>query len=208
MDARAFPWTDHGWRRPRFRDLAIYELHVGSFSPEGGFAGVTARLDHLAGLGVSAVELMPVADFPGACNWGYDGVLPYAPDSRYGRPEDLKALVQAAHARGLMMFLDVVYNHLGLAGDLLALFSKRYFRPARTCPGGRTFNFDGDDARTRRHRLSHASQRAAELGADLEIGQCALAADEIDQRRDLALVLQHLGHGRLQIAATPSSLDR
>jgi malto-oligosyltrehalose trehalohydrolase len=143
IDPAAFDWQDEDWRGRPWEDAVFYELHVGSFSPEGSFAGVTARLDHLAGLGVSAVELMPVADFPGACNWGYDGVLPYAPDSRYGRPEGLKALVQAAHARGLMMFLDVVYNHFGPEGNYLHGYAPAFFSDHRATPWGRPINFDG-----------------------------------------------------------------
>ena len=105
IDPAVFAWQDATWCGRPWEEAVIYELHVGTFSPEGTFTGVTQRLDYLVELGVTAIELMPVADFPGARNWGYDGVLPYAPDSRYGRPDDLKALVQAAHARGLMVLL-------------------------------------------------------------------------------------------------------
>ena len=113
IDPSAFAWRDAKWCGRPWEEAVIYELHVGTFSPEGTFNGVSQRLDYLVELGVTAIELMPVADFPGSRNWGYDGVLLYAPDSRYGRPEDLKELVQAAHERGLMILLDVVYNHFG-----------------------------------------------------------------------------------------------
>ncbi|HMA12307.1 MAG TPA: alpha-amylase family glycosyl hydrolase, partial [Steroidobacteraceae bacterium] len=117
IDPAAFDWHDGAWRGRPWEEAVVYELHVGTFSPQGTFAGVAARLDYLAELGVTVIELMPVADFPGARNWGYDGVLPFAPDSRYGRPDDLKTLVQAAHAKGLMVLLDVVYNHFGPEGN-------------------------------------------------------------------------------------------
>jgi maltooligosyltrehalose trehalohydrolase len=95
----------------------VYELHVGTFSPEGTFAGVEKKLDHLAELGITAIELMPIADFPGKRGWGYDGVLQFAPESAYGRPEELKSLIAAAHRRGIAVMLDVVYNHFGPEGN-------------------------------------------------------------------------------------------
>ena len=108
-----------GWRGRPWDEAVVYELHVGTFTPEGTFRAAIDKLDHLVELGVTAIEIMPVADFPGRRNWGYDGVLPYAPDAAYGRPEDLKALVDAAHERGLMVLLDVVYNHFGPEGNYL-----------------------------------------------------------------------------------------
>ncbi len=125
----------------------IYELHVGTFSPEGTFRGVENRLDALVDLGVTAIELMPVADFPGTRDWGYDGALLFAPDSQYGRPEDLKALIDAAHARGLMVLLDVVYNHFGPEGNYLYVYAKRFFDAERHTPWGAAINFDGKDSR-------------------------------------------------------------
>jgi maltooligosyltrehalose trehalohydrolase len=148
VDPGAFDWQDGGWRGRPWEEAVIYELHVGSFTPEGTFAGVEGHLDHLAALGVTAVELMPVADFPGAHDWGYDGVLPFAPDSRYGTPEDLKRLVQAAHARGLMVFLDVVYNHFGPEGNYLHAYAPPFFNPAHHTPWGPAINFDGPRCRT------------------------------------------------------------
>ena len=100
-------------------------MHVGAFTPHGGFAAVQQKLDYLLDLGITAIELMPVADFPGKRNWGYDGAYLFAPDSRYGRPNDLKALIDAAHKRGLMVFLDVVYNHFGPEGNYLNLYAPR-----------------------------------------------------------------------------------
>src|SRR5436853_3538756 len=128
--------------------MVFYELHVGTFTTEGDFAGVQERLDHLADLGVTAIEIMPVADFPGRRNWGYDGVLPYAPDSSYGRPEDFKALIDAAHARGLMVLLDVVYNHFGPEGAYLHALAPEFFTDRHKTPWGAAINMDGADART------------------------------------------------------------
>jgi malto-oligosyltrehalose trehalohydrolase len=142
IDPRAFDWPDDGWRGRPWHDAVIYELHVGSFSPTGDFAGVATRLDHLQALGVTALELMPIADFPGARNWGYDGVLQYAPDSRYGRPEDLKALIAASHARGLMVLLDVVYNHFGPSGNYLHRYAAPFFTERHHTPWGAAIDFD------------------------------------------------------------------
>src|SRR5947207_4077254 len=127
IDPTAFAWDDAPWRAPPWPEAVIYELHVGAFSPEGTFAGVAARLEHLARLGVTAVELMPVAAFPGTRGWGYDGVLPYAPQGSYGTPQELKALIASAHRHGLAMLLDVVYNHFGPAGHYLHLYTPQLF---------------------------------------------------------------------------------
>lgn len=151
----AFEWPDGSWRGRPWEEAIVYELHVGTFSPEGTFAGVEARLDYLAGLGVTAVELMPVADFPGKRGWGYDGVLPFAPDTAYGRPEDLKRLVAAAHARRLMVFLDVVYNHFGPDGNYLHVYAKRFFTERHHTPWGAAINFDDTGSRTVRDFFIH-----------------------------------------------------
>ncbi|MGM0632654.1 MAG: malto-oligosyltrehalose trehalohydrolase [Pseudomonadota bacterium] len=139
----AWHWRDTQWRGRPWEEAVLYELHVGCFSESGDFAGVRARLDELVELGVTAIELMPVADFPGARNWGYDGTFLFAPDSRYGRPEDLKALVDAAHARGLMVFLDVVYNHFGPEGNYLPVYAPAFFSERHVTPWGAAINFDG-----------------------------------------------------------------
>lgn len=151
VDSGSFTWQAPRWTRPPVKGRVLYELHVGTFTRRGTFCSAVDRLDHLVKLGVNTIQLMPVADFPGRWSWGYNAISPFAPARSYGAPDDLRTLVDAAHSRGLAVVLDVVYNHLGLAGDLLALFSKRYFRPARACPRGRTFNFDGDDARSVRN---------------------------------------------------------
>jgi len=145
IDPRSFSWRDGSWRGRPWEETVIYELHPGAFSPQGGFAGIVERLDYLVELGITALELMPVADFPGQRNWGYDGTLLFAPDRTYGRPEDLKMLVQAAHARNLMVFLDVVYNHFGPEGNYLHVYAREaFFNDQRRTPWGAAINFDGE----------------------------------------------------------------
>lgn len=143
VDHGRFEWTDGAWEGRAFDgESLVYELHVGTFSPEGTFAGVGDRLDHLADLGVTHLELMPVAEFPGRWGWGYDGVALWAPREAYGGPEGLRRLVDACHARGLAVLLDVVYNHLGPAGNHLARFGP-YFTDRYATPWGEAVNFDG-----------------------------------------------------------------
>jgi maltooligosyltrehalose trehalohydrolase len=155
VDPGAWQWCDAGWRGRPWEETVIYELHVGSFTPQGGFAGVQGKLDYLTQLGVTAIELMPVADFPGARNWGYDGAYLFAPDSQYGRPEDLKALVDAAHARGLMVFLDVVYNHFGPEGNYLHIYAPQFFTQHHRTAWGTAINFDGQHSETVRQFFVH-----------------------------------------------------
>ena len=146
IDPAAFVWTDQAWAGRPWQEAVLYELHVGAFSPTSDYAGVRARLDYLRSLGVTAIELMPVADFPGQRNWGYDGALLYAPDASYGRPEDFKRLVDAAHQHGLMVFLDVVYNHFGPEGNYLHCYAPDFFHADRHTPWGAAINFDGPQA--------------------------------------------------------------
>jgi malto-oligosyltrehalose trehalohydrolase len=143
IDPGAYEWSDEAWPGVPAARLVFYELHVGTFTPEGTFAAARGRLDHLVDLGITAVELMPVADFPGRRGWGYDGVLPFAPESSYGRPEDLKALVEACHRRGLAVFLDVVYNHFGPEGNYLHVYARPFFTTRHATPWGAGLNFDG-----------------------------------------------------------------
>lgn len=145
IDPACYSWNDGACRGRPWEDAVIYELHVGTFTPRGTFLGAIERLDWLVELGVTAIELMPVADFPGARNWGYDGVLLYAPDSSYGRPDDLKALVDAAHARNIMVFLDVVYNHFGPEGNYLPLYAP-IFTERHATPWGAAVNYDADES--------------------------------------------------------------
>ena len=142
IDPGAYRWSDTGWRGRRWEEMVIYELHLGTFSGSGDFAGAISRLDDLVALGVTAIELMPIAQFPGRRNWGYDGVQLYAPASAYGRPEDLKALVEACHARGLAILLDVVYNHFGPEGNYLHVISPDFFTERHRTPWGAAINYD------------------------------------------------------------------
>jgi malto-oligosyltrehalose trehalohydrolase len=141
VDPRAFAWTDGDWRGRPWQEAVIYELHVGTFSQEGTYRGVEAHLDRLADLGITAIELMPLADFPGARNWGYDGVLPFAPDAAYGTPAELKSLVAAAHARNLMVLIDVVYNHFGPEGNYLHRIAQPFFTERHKTPWGAAIDF-------------------------------------------------------------------
>ncbi|HEY2336000.1 MAG TPA: malto-oligosyltrehalose trehalohydrolase [Burkholderiales bacterium] len=135
----AFDWDD--WKGRPWEEAVIYELHVGCFSNEGDYGGVEKRLSHLKSTGITAIELMPLADFSGKRNWGYDGVLPYAPDSAYGRPEELKRLVRAAHRAGLMVFLDVIYNHFGPKGNYLQRYAPQFFTERHRTPWGAAIDF-------------------------------------------------------------------
>jgi maltooligosyltrehalose trehalohydrolase len=155
IDPACFEWADDDWKGRPWEEAVIYELHTGAFSEAGNFAGVEAKLDYLARLNVTAIELMPVNDFFGKRNWGYDGVLPYAPDSSYGRPEDLKQLVQSAHSKGLMVLLDVVYNHFGPEGNYLRLYAPQFFTHRHKTPWGDAINFDGEDSRVVRDFFIH-----------------------------------------------------
>jgi maltooligosyltrehalose trehalohydrolase len=149
VDHHEFAWTDEGFQAKPLASALIYELHVGTFSQEGTFDGVIEHLDHLVQLGVTHVELMPVADFPGKFGWGYDGVNPFAPRNEYGGPQGLKRLVDACHARKLAVLLDVVYNHMGPSGNYLPKFGP-YFTDRHHTPWGDALNFDGphsDDVR-------------------------------------------------------------
>ena len=143
VDPTTFRWTDSRWQSRPVRDLIVYELHTGTFSPEGTFGGIRARLPYLRDLGITAIELMPVADFAGDRGWGYDGVALYAPSRAYGTPDDLRALVNAAHRHGLSVILDVVYNHLGPEGAYLPAFTEQYFTDRHQTPWGAAINLDG-----------------------------------------------------------------
>ena len=142
LDHGAFSWTDQRWQAKPLSSAIVYELHVGTFTPQGTFIAAIDKLDYLVDLGVTHIELMPVAEFSGTHGWGYDGVDLYAPHHAYGEPDDLKRLVDATHARGLAVILDVVYNHLGPAGNYLARFGP-YFTQRYATPWGQALNFDG-----------------------------------------------------------------
>ena len=145
VDHTAFEWTDSGWQAPPLASAIIYELHIGTFTAEGTFDSAIARLDHLARLGITHIELMPVCEFPGERGWGYDGVDLYAPHHVYGGPTGLKRLVDAAHGKGLAVLLDVVYNHLGPVGNYLGQYGP-YFSHRHHTPWGQAVNFDGAES--------------------------------------------------------------
>jgi malto-oligosyltrehalose trehalohydrolase len=138
IDPRAYAWRNAAWRGRPWPETVLYEVHVGAY---GGFKGVMNELLRLKELGITAIELMPINDFPGERNWGYDGVLPYAPDASYGTPQELKALIDSAHDLGLMVFLDVVYNHFGPDGNYLSLYAPQFFREDHQTPWGPAIDF-------------------------------------------------------------------
>jgi malto-oligosyltrehalose trehalohydrolase len=144
VDPLAYEWRHPDWRGRPWCQAVLYELHVGAL---GGFRAVARELPRLADLGITGIELMPIADFPGRWNWGYDGVLPYAPDATYGTPDDLKALIDVAHESGLMVLLDVVYNHFGPEGNYLGLYAPCFFRSDVTTPWGRAIDFRRKEVR-------------------------------------------------------------
>ena len=167
IDTAAFRWTDENWHGLSREGLALYELHTGTFTAEGTFEAALDRLDYLRDLCVTAIELMPVADFPGERNWGYDGVSLYAPSRAYGGPDGLWKLVNAAHARGLGVILDVVYNHLGPDGNYLRAFSPYYFTDRYSTPWGEALNYDGDHSRlVREYVLQNAEYWLREYHID------------------------------------------
>jgi maltooligosyltrehalose trehalohydrolase len=140
IDHRSYRWRAGDWRGRPWQETVLIETHVGTFTPEGSYRAMIEKLDHLARSGITALELMPLADFSGKRGWGYDGVLWYAPDSAYGRPEDLKTLIDEAHLRGLMVFLDVVYNHFGPEGNYLSRYAPNFFTEAHT-PWGSAIDY-------------------------------------------------------------------
>jgi maltooligosyltrehalose trehalohydrolase len=144
IDPAAYVWQQTDWRGRPWEETVLVEVHVGLL---GGYRGVIERMTEYAALGITAIELMPLGDFSGKRNWGYDGVLPYAPDSAYGRPEDLKALVDAAHGHGLMVFLDVVYNHFGPDGNYLHAYAEDFFRDGVQTPWGPAIDFEREQVR-------------------------------------------------------------
>jgi maltooligosyltrehalose trehalohydrolase len=144
VDPGSYHWRNRNWRGRPWWEAVIYELHVGLL---GGFTGVARDLSRLANLGITAIELMPIAEFPGTRNWGYDGVLPFAPECSYGSPDDLKGLIDAAHNHGLMVFLDVVYNHFGPDGNYLHLYAPEMFRTDLSTPWGPAIDFRRKEVR-------------------------------------------------------------
>lgn len=147
VDHARYDWRQTGWTGRPWEEAVIYELHIGTFTPEGTFRAAANRLAHLRDIGITAIEIMPVAHFAGNRGWGYDGVLHYAPHKAYGTPDDLKALIDAAHGLGIMVLLDVVYNHFGPAGNVLPRVAPPFFHPERHTPWGAALAFDEEPVR-------------------------------------------------------------
>ncbi len=167
IDPSAFTWTDDRWRGRPAGDRILYELHIGTFTPEGTFEAAAAKLETLRDIGVTVIEIMPVADFPGSRNWGYDGVCLFAPSRAYGHPDDLRRFVDRAHRLGLAVEFDVVYNHLGPEGAYLPAFNTAYFTSRHSTPWGCAVNLDGPSSvMVRRFIIDNAAHWVREYHAD------------------------------------------
>jgi malto-oligosyltrehalose trehalohydrolase len=206
IDHASYRWRATDWRGRPWQETVAIETHVGTFTPDGTYRAMIGKLDHLVTTGITALELMPLADFAGRRNWGYDGVLWYAPDSVYGRPDDLKALIDEAHLRGLMVFLDVVYNHFGPEGNYLGRYAPGFFTEAQT-PWGSAIDYRVPQVRAfaienalywlREYRFDglrldavHAIPELGEISMlhDLSVAVGKLAAET---RRHIHLVLEN-----------------
>jgi maltooligosyltrehalose trehalohydrolase len=167
IDASTFDWPERAFVPVPYHEAIVYELHVGTFTPEGTYAAAAQRLDHLVDLGVTAIELMPLSEAPGTRNWGYDGVLHYAPSHRYGTPDDLKRFIVAAHERGLAVLLDVVYNHFGPQGNYLHRYAPQFFSGQLKTPWGAGIDYasPGNDA-VRRYAIDNACYWLSEYAFD------------------------------------------
>lgn len=205
-----FPWTDSEWKGLSIEDYAIYELHIGTFTPEGTFDAAVEHLDYLKQLGVTAIEVMPIAQFPGHRNWGYDGVYPFAVQSTYGGPAAFQRFVNAAHSKGLAVILDVVYNHLGPEGNYLSQFGP-YFTDRYKTPWGQAINFDGDDsAEVRSFFVQNAVQWMTEFHVDalrLDAIHGIFDNSEIHILRELGEVVKASAQGRLVHLIAESDLN-
>lgn len=206
VDHNAYPWSTSEWRGRPWEEAVFLETHVGAFTQGGTFLDMIAKLDHVATTGFTAIELMPLADFSGRRNWGYDGVLWYAPDSSYGRPEALKTLIDEAHKRGLMVFIDVVYNHFGPEGNFLHQYASKFFRSVKT-PWGDAIDYSLPEVRAfaiqnALHWLENfrfdglrldAVHALAEPGGALLLDQLSQAVGSLAERsnRHLHLVLEN-----------------
>lgn len=155
VDPAAFTWSDAAWSGRAWEEVALLEVHVGTATPEGTFTALAGKLERFRDAGLTAIELLPIADCPGARNWGYDGVLPFAPNAAYGTPADLKHLIDRAHGLGLMVFLDVVYNHFGPDGNYLPVYASKFFTDRHQTPWGAGLNFDGDAGEAVREFFIH-----------------------------------------------------
>ena len=145
VDPSTFAWPDDAWQGRPWNEHVFYELHIGTFTPEGTYVAAGKKLDYLAELGVTAIELMPLAEVPGTRNWGYDGVLPYAPTHNYGTPDELKAFIAAAHGAGLAVYLDVVYNHFGPEGNYLHGYAPTFYTERHKTPWGAAIDVEAEE---------------------------------------------------------------
>lgn len=190
VDPETWPWSDHGWSGRPWEQAVIYELHVGTFTPQGTFKAVADKLDYLLSVGVTAIELMPITEFPGRRNWGYDGVLLFAPESSYGTPDDLKYLIQTAHNKGIMVFLDVVYNHFGPEGNYLHHYAPAFFTDQHHTPWGAAINFDAQHSHwVRQYFIHNALYWLQEFHVDglrLDAVHCIFDATSPDILEELA----------------------
>jgi maltooligosyltrehalose trehalohydrolase len=206
----AFPWKRHAWPAPDLRHMVLYELHVGTFTKEGTFDAAIGRLEELRDLGITAIELMPLAQFPGERNWGYDGVFAFAVQSSYGGPNGLKRFVDAAHATGLHVILDVVYNHVGPEGNYLPLFGP-YFTDLYHTPWGPAVNFDGAESdEVRRYFIESALQWIDEFRIDgLRLDAVHAIHDRSAQPflRELAAAVRHRAEERARRAVVIAESD-
>jgi len=214
VDPDAFAWSDESWTGLAFNEYVIYELHVGTFTPEGTFDGVIKKLDHIKSLGVTAIEIMPVAAFPGDRNWGYDGVSLYAVQASYGGPEGFKRLVNAAHRAGLAIVLDVVYNHLGAEGNYLREFGP-YFTDRYRTVWGDAINYDGETSQqVRKYIIENALYWIREYHIDglrLDAIQAIYDSSKTHIIKELARNVQEFARGanrKIAVIAESDQNDR
>ena len=215
VDPTDFEWKTEDWNGRPWHEYVLYELHPGLM---GGFRGIQDHLPELERLGVTAIELMPVADFPGRHNWGYDGVLPYAPDRAYGTPDELKSLVDAAHSLGIAVFLDVVYNHFGPDGAYIHVFARKFFRDDIHTPWGAAIDFRRPEVRDffiqntvywlKEYRLD--GLRFDAVGAiseeDFLFDLARIARGQIEPGRHIALVVEN-EHNRVPLIGGAPRFD-
>jgi maltooligosyltrehalose trehalohydrolase len=167
IDPRAYEWNDPAWIGRPWAETVLYEAHVGTATTEGTYASFARRIDQLAAIGITAVELLPVSQWRGDRNWGYDGVLPFAPASAYGAPDDLRALIDRAHALGVMIIMDVVYNHFGPSGNYLHSYASSFFTERHLTPWGAAVNFDGEESEhARSYFINNALYWVREFNVD------------------------------------------
>jgi maltooligosyltrehalose trehalohydrolase len=212
IDPATFEWSDAGWRGALMTNAIMYELHVGTFTPEGTWRAAAEALPQLADLGISILEIMPVADFPGRFGWGYDGVNLFAPTRLYGRPDDFRAFVDRAHQLGLAVILDVVYNHLGPSGNYLREFSSDYFTDRYITPWGESLNYDGDGSEAVRELLvSNAEHWITEYHLDGLRLDATHAVNDASPRHilaDVATRVRAVAPGRHTIGVAEDELQR